>query len=200
MTAPNVAALTPLPVFRFQVTFAVDPVRNDTSPGGGGGGGGSPVALCRGAFSECTGLEATMEPKVIKEGGRNYGATQRAGQVTFATVVLKRGMTRAPDLWRWWELLTVRGQYAYRLKATIDVYGVEGKIALTWRLAGALPVKFKAADLNARGTEVGIEELHIAHEGLTLARGDRPPLETDGLPGSAPGGGGPGGGAAGGGR
>jgi hypothetical protein len=29
-------------------------------------------------------------------------------------------------------------------------------------------VKFKAADLNARGTEVGIEELHLAHEGLTL--------------------------------
>jgi hypothetical protein len=29
-------------------------------------------------------------------------------------------------------------------------------------------VKFKAADLNAKNTEVGIEELHLAHEGLTL--------------------------------
>ena len=39
---------------------------------------------------------------------------------------------------------------------------------LTWGLARALPVKFKAADLNARGSEVGIEELHLAHEGLSL--------------------------------
>jgi phage tail-like protein len=37
-----------------------------------------------------------------------------------------------------------------------------------WRLARAMPIKFKAAELNARGTEVGIEELHLAHEGLTL--------------------------------
>jgi phage tail-like protein len=39
---------------------------------------------------------------------------------------------------------------------------------LRWRLDNALPIKFKAADLNARSAEVGIEELQIAHEGLTL--------------------------------
>jgi hypothetical protein len=38
-----------------------------------------------------------------------------------------------------------------------------------------MPIKFKTADLNAKGTEVGIEELHIAHEGLTLVR---PPRKT----------------------
>ena len=31
-----------------------------------------------------------------------------------------------------------------------------------------MPVKFKAADLNAKGSEIGIEELHLAHEGLVL--------------------------------
>ncbi len=44
----------------------------------------------------------------------------------------------------------------------------DGTPVLTWGLARALPVKFKAADLNARGAEIGIEELHLAHEGLTL--------------------------------
>jgi hypothetical protein len=29
-------------------------------------------------------------------------------------------------------------------------------------------VKFKAADLNGKGSDVGIEELHIAHEGMRL--------------------------------
>src|SRR3982751_6445672 len=61
--------------------------------------------LCSAAFSECTGLEATMEPKVIKEGGRNYGAVQRVGLVTFATVVLKRGITTQRDLWKWFDLV-----------------------------------------------------------------------------------------------
>ena len=37
-----------------------------------------------------------------------------------------------------------------------------------WALRRAMPVKFKAADLNAKGSEIGIEELHLAHEGLVL--------------------------------
>ena len=39
---------------------------------------------------------------------------------------------------------------------------------LTWGLDRAMPVKFKAADLNAKGAEIGIEELHLVHEGLRL--------------------------------
>ena len=151
----------PMHVFRFGVEFAEDRLDGDA--------GGDAVPLCSGAFAECTGLEATMEPKVIKEGGRNYGAVQRAGPVTFATVVLKRGVTGNRDLWHWWDMTTRRGGYSYRLSATVTMYDANGEPALAWRLQRAMPVKFKAADLDARGTDVGIEELHIAHEGLSLA-------------------------------
>jgi len=48
-----------------------------------------------------------MEVKVIKEGGRNYGVIQRSGLVTFATVVLKRGMTTTRDLYKWFELVAM---------------------------------------------------------------------------------------------
>jgi phage tail-like protein len=154
-------SLYPLPVFRFHVDFQSDPL----TPGQN-----SPISLCGGAFSECTGLEATMEPKVIKEGGRNYGAAQRMGQVTFATVILKRGMTTTRDLWKWFELVS-QGGYAYRLAAIIRVYNHQGEEKLTWQLEKAMPIKFKAADLNAKGTDVGIEELHLAHEGLKLLKG-----------------------------
>lgn len=147
-----------LPVFRFQVDFATDPIA---------GGGSSPVPLCSGAFSECTGLEATMEPKVIKEGGRNYGVNQRSGPVTFATVILKRGMTTTRDLHHWFELVG-NGAYAYRLSATITMFDLNGKGILSWKLEKALPIKFKSADLNAKNSEVGIEELHLAHEGFTM--------------------------------
>jgi len=151
---------TPLHVFRFQVDFVDDSL----APGSAG----QPAALCRGAFAECTGLEATMEPKVIKEGGRNDGALQRVGPVSHATVVLKRGMTATRDLWQWFSLVS-GGAYSRRRSATVTVSDQAGNPVLAWKLRRALPVRFKAADLNARGTEVGIEELHLAHEGLSLA-------------------------------
>jgi len=151
----------PLHAFNFEVEFAERKLNTE-------GGVGQLIPLCSGAFAECTGLEATMEPKVIKEGGRNYGSFQRVGTVTFATVILKRGMTRARDLWKWFELTTARGAYTYRLDVTIRMCDQQGKPAISWVLHRAMPIKFKAADLNARATEVGIEELHLAHEGLTF--------------------------------
>lgn len=163
---PSELTLYPLHVFRFQVDFREDPFTSGGTP--------AEVALCSGAFAECTGLEATMEPKVIKEGGRNYGAAQRVGPVTFATVILKRGMTTTRDLWRWFEMVSDSSKYAYRLTATITMFDTAGDAVLAWRLAKALPIKFKSADLNAKGTEVGVEELHLAHEGLSLV----PPVRT----------------------
>jgi phage tail-like protein len=150
----------PLHVFNFEVEFA----ERKLSPAEGG----QQIPLCSGAFAECTGLEATMEPKVIKAGGHNYGSFQRVGTVTFATVILKRGMTRTRDLWKWFELTTSRGAYTYRLDVTIRMRDQQGNPVVSWQLHKAMPVKFRAADLNARGTEVGIEELHLAHEGLTF--------------------------------
>jgi phage tail-like protein len=161
MAADDVAEnrLPPLHVFRFHVTFKRDALKGEPSH--------EEVPLCSGAFAECSGLEATMEPKVIKAGGSNYGAAQRSGRVSFATVVLKRGMTSTRDLWQWFQLVA-GGGYAVRMSAEIAMQDAQGETVLTWALKRALPVKFKAADLNARGTDVGVEELHLAHEGLHL--------------------------------
>jgi len=158
--SPPENRLPPLQVFRFHVSFK----RAGDTPGG-------PVQMCSGAFSECSGLEATMEPKVIKAGGANYGSAQRAGQVSFATVILKRGMTSTRDLWQWFQMVG-GGGYAYRLSAEIAMQDTAGNTVLTWGLDNCLPVKFKAADLSAmRGTEVAIEELHLVHEGFEFEPG-----------------------------
>jgi phage tail-like protein len=50
----------------------------------------------------------------------------------------------------------------------ITLMDTDGTPRLKWRLERAMPVKFKAADFNARSTEVGIEEIHLAHEGLYM--------------------------------
>lgn len=147
----------PLSPFRFHITFSEDPL---------GGGASSVLSSLDGGFAECTGLEATMEPVVIREGGRNYGAAQRVGPVSFATVVLRRGILRSQHLWQWFAMVTQEGAAAHRLSLSIVMSDHSGIPAVTWVLRHALPVKFKTADLNAKASEIGIEELHVAHEGL----------------------------------
>lgn len=156
---PQASAELPFPVFRFLVEFKEAPID---------GPAGSAVSLVDGAFSEVSGLEATMEPKTIKVGGLNYGVVQRAGRVTFATVILKRGITRRRHLWQWFELMNVRGAYRHRLQVTITLRDHAGEPQLQWVLDRAMPIRFKSPDLNANtGNEVGIEEIHLAHEGLS---------------------------------
>jgi phage tail-like protein len=154
---PSTARGAPLNVFNFHVAF--------TDESFAGGGGGTALPLVEGAFAEVSGLEATMEAKTIREGGLNHLSHQRVGTVSHATVVLRRGMTRARDLWRWFDLLA-GGQYAGRLTVAIELRDGQGERLMSFRLLRALPVKFKAADLNARASEVGIEEVHLVHEGL----------------------------------
>jgi phage tail-like protein len=153
----STGALIPLHVFKFEVDFFTDSLSNS--------GSNSQFQVCSGSFSECTGLEATMEPKVIKEGGRNYGAAQRAGGTTFATVVLKRGISSNQNMYQIFNTLAT-GTFAPRMQVTINVFDVDGTAVMAWQLDKAMPVKYKFSDLNAKSAEIGIEELHLVHEGL----------------------------------
>lgn len=151
------ASLTPLHVFKFHVDFFTDSLADNSSH--------EQFQVCSGAFAECTGLEATVEAKVIKEGGRNYGVAQRAGGTSFATVVLKRGISSNQNLYQLFNTFST-GTFAPRMQVTINLFNVDGKAVLAWQLDRAMPIKYKFADLNSRNNEVGIEELHLAHEGL----------------------------------
>lgn len=157
------APAPPLGNFRFLVTFFENPLGSQSA--------GPKRQVADGAFSECTGLEATLEPKAVKEGGRNYGANQRVGAVSFATIVLRRGITRNLDLWNWFNRVAATGGTSFRMDVQIDHLALDDTILRSWHLDRALAVKFKTADLNARGGEVALEELHLVHEGLSLQGG-----------------------------
>jgi phage tail-like protein len=130
--------------------------------------------VCDGAFADVTGLEATMDAKVIRVGGRNSGPVQRTGAVTFPTVVLRRGMTDRRDLWLWWNAFIAgdnnRLPYHKSARAMVHITQLDSarQPVLVWRLARAMPVKFKAGDLSARSAEIAVEELHLVHEGLSI--------------------------------
>ena len=139
-----------------------------------------------GAFSEISGLEASMEHKVVRQAGVNYGARMLTGPINFGTVILKRGVARSQTLWRWWSLFAGADDVAdgrpipaNRRDLMIGLIATtapkdekappERNIAMGWRLANAMPVKFRVGDLNAKGADVAIEELHIVHEGLHVS-------------------------------
>ncbi|HEX5182418.1 MAG TPA: phage tail protein [Allosphingosinicella sp.] len=164
----------PFGSFNFHVSFV--PVQ-----GGSFAAFGSSQPGFLGAFSDISGIEATMEHKVIKTGGRNYGTPVRAGPVTFGTVILKRGIVQAQPLWTWWSMFAGADGFsdgvpspANRCHVAIALIrpvqaGQSRSAALGWRLVNAMPVKFRVGDLNAKGGEVAVEEIHLVHEGLEMA-------------------------------
>ena len=63
------------------------------------GGGILDVAL--GGFSECTGLEMSMQPEEYKEGGRNGAVLKFPSRVTWTNLTLKKGIGIGTALWDW---------------------------------------------------------------------------------------------------
>lgn len=169
---PNV----PYANFAFHVAF--EPVGSSFAPGAGVE---EPVL---GGFSEISGIEALMEHKVIKAGGRNYGPVLRAGPVSFSTVVMKRGIVKSNHLWTWWSMvagadgaLDGRPSPDNRCNVLIGLLrdtdtgepNPVRKVRVGWRLRNAMPIKFRVGDLSGKGTEIAVEEIHVVHEGLEMA-------------------------------
>jgi phage tail-like protein len=129
--------------------------------------------LCGASFSECDGLEMTMEVKTIREGGNNGRQIRLSGPLSFGQLVLKRGMTRDTDLWDWFSDSV--NDPALRANAEVVVFSSEaGKFTAQKRflLSGCVPVKLKAPALNAKDGLIAIEEMQIAYESLELKKGD----------------------------
>ncbi len=133
-------------------------------------GVGNPI--CGASFSECDGLEMTLEPKTIREGGRNTGPVHLAGPVSYGQLTLKRGMTSSFDLWKWFEKMATPGQGGYRTSATVVMRAADHSDQAVFILTGCLPVKLKAPALNAKDGLVAVEEMQIAYESLTLKAPD----------------------------
>lgn len=148
---PN-AQLYPFTSFNFSVEIAIDTVAK---------------RICDAAFSECDGLEMTMEVKTIREGGDNARQHRLTGPVAYGQLTLKRGMTSNFDLWRWFQEVTVNP--GLRADANVVVLAGDGKTeVLQFLLTRCVPVKLKAPSLNAASGGVAIEEMQLAYETLTL--------------------------------
>ena len=149
---------TPFTAFRFEVKLTVDnPQRfRLTNP------------LCDAAFAECDGLEMTMEPRTLREGGNNTEQIHLPGPVSYGSLRLRRGMTSNLDLWKWFGAsagalgrgVTARGEVLMR--------DSEGTPRLRFTLRDCLPVRIRGAALDAREGVLALEEMQIAYRAFTV--------------------------------
>lgn len=123
--------------------------------------------VCDAAFSECDGLEMTMEVKTIREGGNNLRQHRLSGPVAYGQLTLKRGVTGTFDLWKWFQQVTL--DPSLRADAHVVMYAADGTtVVMSFLLTRCVPIKIKAPGLNAGSGGVAIEELQLAYETLTL--------------------------------
>jgi phage tail-like protein len=149
--------MTAMPFTAFN--FAVEIVRSDA---------GAP--LVGAAFSECDGLEISMEVKTIREGGSNDRQIRLAGPATVGQLTLKRGMTPDSfDLWQW--MSDSIADPGLRADAEVVLLAPDGAERARFVLSRCIPVKMKAPPLNGKDGAVAIEELQLAYERITVKRG-----------------------------
>jgi phage tail-like protein len=121
--------------------------------------------LCSAAFSDCDGLEMTMDVKTIKEGGANGRAVRLSGVVSYGQLTLKRGMTANFDLWDWFAAVVI--DPSIRASAEVVMLAPNGAERARFVLDRCIPMKLKAPALNAKDGAVAIEELQLAYESLS---------------------------------
>lgn len=121
-------------------------------------------------FSECSGLEATIEVMEYKEGGVNDHVHKFPTRASHSNITLKRGMiVLADDLWAWHQSF-VQGS-GTRRDGLIVLLDESRSPAKVWKFKRGIPLKWVGPSLNATQSGAAIESLEISHEGLELEVG-----------------------------
>ncbi len=119
-------------------------------------------------FTEVTGLSAKQEIVEYRDGASKEYTTQKIpGLRKYSTIVLKRGVFKEDnELFEWFN--TVKLGNLERRDITISLLNEEHEPTITWKIKDAWPVAINYAELNAMKSEVFIERVEIAHEGLNV--------------------------------
>jgi phage tail-like protein len=81
-----------------------------------------------------------------------------------SNLILKRGITDNTFLWSWYTDV-MRGRIERKLVGVVPMNST-GEVSRRWNLQNAYPVKWTGPELKATASEVAIETLELAHEGL----------------------------------
>jgi len=125
-------------------------------------------------FSECSGLEMSLDVQEFMEGGNNgtvlkFPTRLKPGNITLKKGLMRRGLTTPADLWSWFNDFSL-GQ-GRRRDGVITVMDGTHTAHTVYSFRRGLPLKYSGPQLNAGQNTVAVESVEIAHEGLFLVSG-----------------------------
>jgi len=118
-----------------------------------------------GGFSEVTGFDASIDVIEYREGDMVTTPMKLPGLKKYGNITLKQGLVDSMVLYDWM-VAGINGAVD-RKTITITLLDEEGSPAASWQVINAWPMRYTAPDFNAMASEVAIETLEIAHEGMT---------------------------------
>ncbi|BCJ39849.1 phage tail protein [Actinoplanes ianthinogenes] len=116
-------------------------------------------------FSQCGGLESSIQVEEYREGGRATTLKFRR-HATAANLRLQRGMGLSDDLWAWYA-----GYLSGRGRRRDGVIILQNELHLpvkAWRFRNGFPIRWTGPALDAAANRLAFEEIEIAHDGLEM--------------------------------
>jgi phage tail-like protein len=123
--------------------------------------------VTKAGFSEVSGLATETEVVEYREGSDPPNTVRKLpGLTKYSNIVLKRGVTADTSLWSWYKNV-INGINDSR-NGSIILRDKQGAEILRWNFQNGWPCKWEGPVLKATSSEVAIESIEIAHEGLDL--------------------------------
>ena len=121
--------------------------------------------ITAGGFSEVTGFDASIDVMEYREGDMVQTQMKIPGLKKYGNVTLKKGLADSRALYDWLDA-GITGEVE-RKTITVTLLDATETAVASWRVINAWPVKYTGPDFNATSSEVAVESLEIAHEGMT---------------------------------
>ena len=119
-------------------------------------------------FSEVSGLN--IENKIIeyRDGASpEYSKIKMPGLREYSNITLKRGVFKSDNEFFKW-LNTISLNTVERRDLTISLLNEKHEPVVVWKVHNAFPIKIQSTDLKSDGNDAAIEQVDIAHEGLSI--------------------------------
>lgn len=122
-----------------------------------------------GHFMECAGLKSSCEVYEIKEGGLNGRTHKRAGQSKWENITLRYATNASTKLLEWRdEFLQDNFNQRTKYSGSIAIMDNQGNVVRRFHFENAWPVSWEGPSLNSGRSELAVETLEIAHDGLKI--------------------------------
>lgn len=120
------------------------------------------------SFTEVSGLNMAHEVVEYREGGSPVDSSMKIpGLTKFENIVLKRGIVKGDnDFFNW--MKTKQNSQIERRNLVIKLLDETHAPVMIWKVRNAFPVKYSGPHLQAHSSEVAMETIEIAHEGIEI--------------------------------